>query len=75
VGQLLNTFLGSLFTKENTSNIPEAKNRVLDRSMSVSACIHALIDIDFTPKMVASYIKCLKSIKAAGEGGGFRPHF
>jgi len=33
VGRLINDFFGSVFTRENCSNIPEAKNRVLDGSM------------------------------------------
>jgi len=50
---------------ENTSsNIPEAKNRVLYGS------IDAPRDIDITPEMVASHIKSLKSNNAAGWGGG-----
>jgi len=68
VGNLLNNFFGSVFTIEDTSNIPEAKNRVLDGS------IDAPTDIDITLEMVASHIKGLKSNKAAG-GRGCRPHF
>jgi len=51
-------------TRENCSNIPEAKKRVLDGAMNV------LTDIDITPEMVASHIKGLKQNKAAGRGGG-----
>jgi len=62
VGRLLNDFFGSVFTSENCSNIPEAKNRVLDGSMN------ALPDIDITPELVASHIRGFKQIKAAGGG-------
>jgi len=60
----LNNFLGSVFTIENISNIPEVKNRVLDDSIDV------LTDIDITPETVASRIKGLNSNMAAGGGGG-----
>jgi len=60
VGRLLNDFFGSDFTRENYSNIPEAKNRVLVGSMN------ALTDIDITPELVASHIRGLKRNKAAG---------
>jgi len=45
VGQLLNDFFRSVFTRENCSTIPEAKNRVPYDS------INALTDIDITPEM------------------------
>jgi len=67
VGQVLNDFFGSVFTKENTNDIPETKNRVLDGS------IDAPTDIDITTEIVASHIKDFKNIKAAG-GLGCRPH-
>jgi len=51
VGQILIDFFGSVFTRENCTNIPEAKSRVLDGS------INAPTDIYITPEMVASHIK------------------
>jgi len=69
VGQLLNEFFGSVFTRDDCStnctiqSIPEAKHRVSYDS------INALTDIDITPEMVASHIKCFKSNKAAGGDG------
>jgi len=61
VGQLLNDFFGSVFTREDCSIILEAKNRVLNDS------INDLTYLDITPEMVASHIKGFKSNKAAGR--------
>jgi len=64
VGRLLNNFFGSVFTRENCSNIPEPKKRVFDGAMN------ALTDIDITPEMgKVKVIKGLKQNNAVGWGG------
>jgi len=60
MAELLNTFFASMFTTENTNNLPDINNIFLDVDSE------KLSDVLITPELVHSKISKLKMIKSLG---------